>query len=200
MLGKPIIVASNKAAKAAALFSDEQLVESIIKKGSQQHFRMLIARYQEKVHSIALSVLGPGRYSDAEDVAQDVFVKIYRQLDSFRGQSKFSTWLYRVAFNLAIDHQRKHTRHKAEDLDNHPEPTSDRHAENVQMELQHAALIASAIEKLDPQQQMILRLFYWQGFKTREIAEVLGSPEGTVKVYLLRARKQLASLLEELKV
>ena len=180
------------------MFSDEQLLESILNKGDPHHFRMLIARYQAKVHSIALSVLGPGRQSDAEDVAQDVFVKVYRQLDSFRAESKFSTWIYRIAINLSIDHQRKHARHKAEDLDKYPEPSSDRHAEQTQFALERAALIEAAVTKLDPFQQMIVRLFYWQGFKTREIAEVLGSPEGTVKVYLLRARQILALSLEEL--
>lgn len=181
------------------MFSDEQLVESILNKGDPHHFRMLITRYQAKVHAIALSVLGPGRQSDAEDVAQEVFVKIYRQLDSFRGQSKFSTWLYRISINLAIDHQRKHARHQADNLDKHPEPASHHHAEHAQLEREQAARVESAVAQLDPRLQMIVRLFYWQGFKTREIAEVLATPEGTVKVYLLRARKILAGKLEELK-
>jgi RNA polymerase sigma-70 factor (ECF subfamily) len=181
------------------MFSDEQLVENILNKGDPHHFRMLIARYQAKVHAIALSVLGPGKLSDAEDVAQEVFVKIYRQLDSFRGQSKFSTWLYRISINLAIDHQRKQNRHKADNLDQHPEPVSGHHAEQAQLEREQVARVESAVAQLNPRLQMIIRLFYWQGFKTREIAEVLATPEGTIKVYLLRARKILAGKLEELK-
>jgi RNA polymerase sigma factor (sigma-70 family) len=196
--GKPLLSQSDTGDKGPSVYSDEQLLETILNKGSHSHFRMLVARYQAKVHSIALSILGPGRQSDAEDVAQDVFVKVYRQLDSFRGDSKFSTWLYRISFNLAIDHQRKHARHQTEDPDHHPEPASFRHAEHDQLDREQAAIIESAIAKLDPRQQMIVRLYYWQGFKTREIAEVLGSPEGTIKVYLLRARKSLALILTEL--
>ena len=183
-----------------AVFSDEQLVDAILNKGDPHHFRMLIARYQAKVHAIALSVLGPGRLSDAEDVAQDVFVKIYRQLDSFRGQSKFSTWLYRVSINLAIDHQRRQARHQADDLDKHPEPVSGHNAEQAQHQQELAVRVESAVAQLDPRLQLIIRLFYWQGFKTREIAEVLATPEGTIKVYLLRARKILAGKLQEIKV
>jgi len=195
---KPMFSKADIATEPAAVFSDEQLVETIVNKGNQSHFRMLIARYQAKVHSIALSVLGPGRQSDAEDVAQEVFVKVYRQLDGFRAESKFSTWIYRITINLSIDHRRKHARHQAEDLGKYPEPSSDRHAEQTQLAREQAAMIETAVAKLDPRQQMIVRLFYWQGFKTREIAEVLGTPEGTVKVYLLRARQILAISLEGL--
>ena len=116
------------------VFSDEQLVKIIIRKSSQPHFRMLIARYQAKVQSIALSVLGPGKHADAEDVAQDVFVKVYQQLGKFRGDTRFSTWLYRVAMNMAIDHQRKHARHQGEELSGINEPVSLQTAEHDQLE------------------------------------------------------------------
>jgi RNA polymerase sigma-70 factor (ECF subfamily) len=196
---KPLRSVSDTTVENPGLYSDEQLIETILNKGGQHHFRMLIARHQTKVHAIALSVLGPGKQADAEDVAQEVFVKIYRQLDSFRGDSKFSTWLYRITYNLSIDHRRKHARHGADDLDNYTEPSTNQHAEHHQLEQEQAKLVASAVELLDSRQQVMIRMFYWQGFKTREIADVLGSPEGTVKVYLLRARQRLAVLLEELK-
>lgn len=72
---KPLRTQAETSTESPQVYSDEHLVETVLYKGSQSHFRMLIARYQVKVHSIALSVLGAGKQSDAEDVAQEVFVK-----------------------------------------------------------------------------------------------------------------------------
>lgn len=179
------------------VFSDEALVESFVRHSNQQHFRMLIARYRMKVHSIALSVLGPRRTADAEEVAQEVFVRLYQKLDAFRGESKFSTWLYRMAFNQAIDHLRRSNRQHAEPLDDVAEISVEETAATAHQRTERAARVRAAIEQLPQSQRVITHLFYWLGYKTREIAEVIGTPENTVKVYLSRARARLAELLED---
>lgn len=178
-------------------WSDEALVEAIVLRGSRHHFSTLMARYKDKVYRIALSLLGPSRHAEAEDVAQEVFIRLYERLESFRGDSRFSTWLYRLAINTGIDHQRREKRHRAIGLDEAPEQTSPDSAIRSIEQSRQSAYVRKAVESLPDTQRMMVHLFYWLGFKIREIAEVMDCPEGTVKVYLQRARMQLAGLLGE---
>ena len=144
-------------------------------------------------------MLGTARQADAEDVTQEVFVKLFHHLQKFRGQSKFSTWLYRVSINLAIDCLRKQSKHEADELDQFNQPVSHRNAEHNHLDREKSDSVLAAIAKLEHSQRMIIHLYYWQGFKIREVAEILDCPEGTIKVYLLRAREKLSSLLERMK-
>lgn len=98
-------------------WSDEALMEAIVKRGSQQHFRALMARYKTRVHQLCLSVLGPSQQAQAEDAAQEVFARLHQCLDLFRGDCRFSTWLHRIAINTAIDYQRQNSRFQASELD-----------------------------------------------------------------------------------
>lgn len=184
-------------ARRTDAWSDEALVEAIVKRGSQQHFRTLLARYKVRVHQIALSVLGPTQAAQAEDVTQEVFISLYRRLDQFRGDCKFSTWIYRLAVNAAIDFKRANSRHAGPAIDDVslpgvsfalPEGTDDQKLERGV----HQALLA-----LPESQRMMVYLYYWLELKIREIAEVLDCPQGTVKVYLKRARAALAESLGE---
>jgi RNA polymerase sigma-70 factor (ECF subfamily) len=184
--------------QAGDAWSDEALVEAIVKRGSQRHFAALMARYKQKVHHIALSVLGPSRHAEAEDVAQEVFVKLYQRLDSFKGDSRFSTWLYRIAFNTCIDHVRREAKHDTLDLDSIVEPESGDDAASLTEHRERSMRVVIAVASLPGTQRTMVHLHYWLGFKTREIAEVMGCPEGTVKVYLQRARKRLAGSLGEM--
>ena len=174
--------------------SDQALVDAIVHRGSQRHFSTLIARHKTRVHHIALSVLGPGRQAAAEDVAQEVFIRLHDRLASFRGDSSFSTWLYRMAFNQAIDHQRRQRRHEGVPLDGLKEPGFAERADDDAVR----SAIRTAVEQLGRTQRIMVHLHYWMGYRIREIAEILGCPEGTVKVYLARARNQLASALDGL--
>lgn len=178
-------------------WSDEALVEAIVKRGSQKHFLTLLTRYKVRVHQIALSVLGPGQVAQAEDVAQEVFIALYQRLDRFRGECKFSTWLYRLAVNAAIDFKRANARHRGASLEQVTLP-------GVTFELPDAGSsrqqkqIQEALQELPESQRMMIYLFYWLELKMREIAEVLDCPLGTVKVYLKRARTALAESLGDI--
>lgn len=179
-------------------WSDEALVEAIVQRGSQRHFAALVARYKDKVHRIALSVLGPARQAEAEDVTQEVFIRLFRRLESFRGDSRFSTWLYRLSFNTCIDHARREARHDTLALEQVAEPAYADDAAGSMERDRRAARVMRAVESLPRTQRMMIHMFYWLGFRVREIAEVMDCPEGTVKVYLRRARKQLAARLGDL--
>jgi len=179
------------------VWSDEALVHSIINKGSEHHFRTLMARYKTRVHHLSLSVLGPARQALAEDVTQEVFIKLYRCLDSFRGDCKFSTWVHRIAINTAIDCLRANRRFDGEELTDKQLP-DETDSLSPEWESQYdSILLKRAIEQLPQTQRMMIYQFYWLELKINEIAEILGCPEGTVKVYLSRARNSLAELLED---
>lgn len=176
--------------------ADEALVKSIVNGGNQIHFQTLLARYKVKVHHIALSILGPSQQAQAEDVAQEIFIKLYQRLDSFRGDCRFSTWLYRLAINAAIDFQRKNRKFEADDIDRLVIPGT---ATNIESEIEAgetSVKVQEAIATLPQTQRMMVYLFYWLGFRIREIAEVMDCPQGTVKVYLSRAKQHLAVELE----
>lgn len=195
----------SRAASAAAeretsrpdAWSDEALIEAIVKRGSQPHFRTLLARYKVRVHQIALSVLGPSQTAQAEDVAQEVFISLYQRLDQFRGDCKFSTWVYRLAVNAAIDFKRSNKRHAGVSLEESMLPGQA--AEHGSAGGPVDARVQQALNALPESQRMMVYLYYWLELKLREIAEVLDCPEGTVKVYLKRARATLAESLGSLK-
>lgn len=193
---------SNRAAepgKAAVshsdTLSDEALVEAIVRRGNQGHFRLLLTRHKVRVHQIALSVLGPSQSAQAEDVAQEVFISVFSRLDQFRGDCRFSTWLYRLAINAAIDFRRANARHQGVSMDDETLPGTEGGLPDEQDDPRRRVLIQKAMRELPESQRMMVHLFYWLDLKVREIAEVMDCPEGTVKVYLQRARNSLAASL-----
>lgn len=161
-------------------------------------FDDLVARHRDRVFRVALSVLGPGAEADAEDVAQEAFVRAYRRLASFRGESRIGTWLYRVAFNLAVDHRRRTGRRGAEiggeALDALPAPGGDPH--RVARDGESTRLVRRLLDTLPEAQRAALHLHYWMGHTVAEIAELLDVAEGTVKSYLHRGRERLRAELE----
>jgi RNA polymerase sigma-70 factor (ECF subfamily) len=178
--------------------SDNDTIQLVLK-GDQQAFATLVARYQNYVFTIILRHL-PSR-EDAEEVAQDVFVKAYRSLADFRGDSKFSTWLYTIATTSSITFLRKH-KLDVQSLDN--EQVYGR-AENMdggmnanQVEQKSKiAMVNSAIKLLSPDDAQVITLFYKGEQSLDEIAQVLGQETNTIKVRLHRARQRLKEKMEK---
>ena len=157
-------------------------------------FEELVASQKERVFRVALSVLGPGRESEAEDVAQEAFVRAYRALPGFRGESRLSTWVHRLAFNLAVDHRRAAGRRPIgaagsgggvgeEAMARLParDPGSDPYRASRDAERRRA----------------VLHLHYWLGCTVREIGDLLDLPPGTVKSHLHRGRERLGKELAD---
>ncbi len=163
-------------------------------------FAELVAREKERVFRVALSVLGPGSEAEAEDVTQEVFVRAYRSLTSFRGESRLSTWIYRLAFNLAVDHRRRLGRRREQPdpgpLEVAPDaaPSSDPYRRARQAERSRA--VRRALARLPEERRAVLHLHYWMGHTVAEIGELLDLPAGTVKSHLHRAREALREELE----
>ena len=172
--------------------TDATLVAGYRNHGDQEAFAELVRRYRQPVFRLVVSILGPGFAAEAEEVTQDVFLRVHGALDTFRGESQFSSWIYRIAFNIALNLKAR-VRYRAphlgdEVLAGRSAPASD--------PVDRLALM-TAIEELPEIYQSALRLHYWMGASIEEIAEFIGVPENTVKSYLHRARHLLYGMLEK---
>ena len=164
------------------------------KKGDAAAFEQLADRHYTAVYRAAYRWCG--RREDAEDIAQDVFVKVARKIGTFAGKSTFKTWLYRITVNTAMDFGRKRStrqtyeRNRAsEPADNNPEPTP--------QEAMSARQIMEAIDSLPARQKAAALLVWAEGFTHKEAARILECAEATVSAHLFQARKTLSHMLEE---
>jgi RNA polymerase sigma-70 factor (ECF subfamily) len=178
------------------LSDDASLIAATLA-GDSAAFGRLVGLYQDRLYNSLLRVTGSA--DDAGDIAQDAFVQAYAKLDSFRGSSAFYTWLYRIAYNLAMSQARR--RHKAasleaiksnlgeEPIDGQPTPEANlERREQVDM-------VRAALAELSPDYRAILVLREIDGCRYDEIAEILELPVGTVRSRLFRARKHLRDQL-----
>jgi RNA polymerase sigma-70 factor, ECF subfamily len=178
--------------------SDSQLVARV-QSGDQQAFAELVRRHSTPVFRLAVSILGREFIAEAEDVAQEVFLKVHHAIESFRGESEFSSWIYRITFNRAVNLKAR-VRFRSPHADETvlcraatPGPGPDRQVETAQRD----QALAECIRTLPEVYQSALRLYYWLGTGVGEAAALLGVPENTVKSYLHRARQLLHGMLKE---
>lgn len=173
--------------------------------GDVAAFEQLINEHQKRIFSIAYRVAG--NPDDAADMAQEVLVKIFKNINKFKGDSKFSTWIYRVATNTCLDELKRLKRHKAYSLDQELEtedgavsvdvedtaPTPEQSAERKAIR----SAVNSAIAKLGEEHKKVIILRDIQGFSYEEIAKMLNCSDGTVKSRISRARAQLKKILSQ---
>jgi RNA polymerase sigma-70 factor, ECF subfamily len=170
---------------------DALLVQQFLVTGSVDDFETLVRRHQHNVFKIAVAVLGRGSESRAEDVTQDVMLQVYRKLRTFESRSRFATWLYRIAYNRALDELRSNRARPETELHDQP-ATAMREASG---DLLRDAALADCISRLPDAHRTAVHLHYWLGHSSMEIADLLGVQSGTVKVWLFRARHVLAQCL-----
>jgi RNA polymerase sigma-70 factor (ECF subfamily) len=155
-------------------------------------YSVLVDRHKDMVYSIALKILK--NREDAEELAQDVFMKAYQSLKSFKRESKFSTWLYRIAYNSAISKTRK-KQFITTDLDyNIVENYSiDEIKEDVERlsDDEQKKIVNTILEKLNPEESILITLFYFSEKTTEDISIITGLSQSNVKVRLHRLRKRL---------
>ena len=178
---------------------DSDLVAAYRERGDQQAFTELVRRYREPVFRLALSILGPGFAGEAEEVAQEVFLRVHHALASFRGDAQFSSWIYRIAFNQAIN-LKERVRYSAPHLNEEVLAATPSSAADPLRLLESARsnrALLECVNELPEIYQSALRLHYWMGSSVAEIAALIGVPENTVKSYLHRARQRLHEMLKE---
>jgi len=185
--------------------SDTALVERALA-NDLAAFEQLVARYQNKIVGFVARMLHDS--DEAEDVAQEVFIKAYRSLDSFRGASSFSTWLYRIATNLCIDRSRKRKRSPQsaysldEPIDTEDEGSGRREIPDFSAEPQSGVerdelrrQVRQTMAEMPEKLRAVLVMCDLQGMAYEEIAAALDCPIGTVKSRLFHARADLARRL-----
>lgn len=173
----------------------EQLIARI-RSGDHRAFELLVNEYKGVVYSLTLQMLKSRE--EAEEVAQDVFVKVYKSIGSFKGDSKFSTWLYRVTRNRCLDYLKKKriTYNElviSDSLITQLDETTN--ALEMMMENERNKKLRKCLEHLSAEDSAILTLFYFQEKKLNELADVLDISVNLAKVRLHRARKRLATVL-----
>jgi RNA polymerase sigma-70 factor (ECF subfamily) len=196
------------AARTTIAFDDLAMVERC-RKGDMQGFALLVAKYQDRVMNL-VSRLCP-RAADAEDLAQEVFLKALEKLGTFRGGSQFYTWLFRIAVNMAVSQRRRDGRIRFRPLGDGDEIGSSQAAtlmaaaqrrfpspDASAISAETGAIVSAALEELEEELRVVVVLRDIEDMSYEEIAQVLEAPAGTVKSRLHRARLALREKLAKL--
>ncbi len=177
--------------------TDQSIIDAILD-GDAKSYTVLVNRYKDLVFTLALRMLK--HREEAEEVAQDAFIKVYKSLNKFKGDSKFSTWIYRVTYNTCLDRIKKnkkyfndvpidaYTENKLETIDN---------ALELMIAEEKSAFIKGCVNQLNSENSYLITLFYFEELSLDEIAKIVGMKANAVKVKLFRARKKLAVILEQ---
>lgn len=171
---------------------ERELVERC-RRGEVGAFEELVDRYKSLVFAMIMRTL-PDR-SQAEDLAQDVFLRIHRGLPYFRGEARLSTWIYRIVVNVCMQDRRRGPSSISLDDANARVATptaADRHADDLELRDR----LEKAIAQLPAQYRLLIAAHYLRGVQYEDLAEAMNLPLGTVKTQLHRAKKQLRMLLE----
>jgi RNA polymerase sigma-70 factor (ECF subfamily) len=172
--------------------------------GDASAFQALVERHRTMVYRVAYQFAG--NHHDAEDIAQEVFIKVYRSLDKFRQDAQLSSWMYRIVMNACIDHRRRHApaasapfgEEAEQKMLNTPEETPGPEARAYAGEL--GEVLETEIARLPPGQRIVFVMRHHQGLKLCEIASALGLAEGTVKRQLHAAVHRLRHALTQANV
>ena len=173
--------------------SDHQLIEQILA-GRKDLFNSLVLKYQDYAFTIALRIVK--HKEEAEEAAQDAFVKAFSALKYFNRQAKFSTWLFRIVFNTAISYQRKHKR-RMEAIETDSYEIGQQANDPVETE-DKKRFIQKAMAGLSPVDSTIITLYYFREHSLEEISDITGLKASAAKVRLFRARKKLAEQLKNI--
>jgi RNA polymerase sigma-70 factor (ECF subfamily) len=190
----------NSRDSANNLDDDDIFLDKLVS-GDEEAFRKLVSRHSQIVYNISLRMVRDREL--AEDLTQEVFVKVYKALPRFRRRSKLSTWLYRIAYNTAMTElERARYRYEMDDVEDErlqgKLDSAREFNDNILDKLERdelAARVESLIEKLNPEQRMVMTLYYNGEKSYKEISEIMGLPMGTVKTLLFRAKAGLRAML-----
>jgi RNA polymerase sigma-70 factor (ECF subfamily) len=175
--------------------NEKDTIERILD-GDLSSFKVLVRQHERLVIGMVRRIIKD--QNDVEDLCQEVFIKVFKNLHSFKYQSKLSTWIGQIAFTTAFNHVKKISgkKHVAVDLDafEHTYQTSD-DPESLLIQKSTSAFIQGEVAKLPLPYRTVLTLYHLQELSYSEISEITGMPDGTVKSYLFRARKLLKDKL-----
>ena len=200
------VVARHARPRATVSAEEKALIERC-KRGDLAAFNDLVRKYEKQVYNFAYRLTG--NYDDANDIAQEAFLRVYNAIGSFRGDASFSTWLFRITTNVFLDERKRARAHPHASLDEYvdleessvtrqiedPSPTPDLVTEGRE----RAEILQDAIRSLPEYQRAVVTLYHSQQKSYEEIAEIMEQPIGTVKSRLNRARLALKEKLTPLR-
>ncbi|WP_296143507.1 sigma-70 family RNA polymerase sigma factor [uncultured Flavobacterium sp.] len=176
---------------------DQHYITQIIG-GNTNAFSVLVERYKDLIFSLALKMVK--NREEAEEVAQDTFIKVFNSLEKFKGDSKFSTWIYKVAYNTCLDRMKKNKKDEGNiNIDNFSEHLvkTMENALSKMMDEERKKSIQDCLNLLPSDEGFLLTLFYFEDQSLEEIAKIMDITANNAKVKLFRSRKKLASILKE---
>jgi len=189
-----------------AAAEDRALVRRV-QRGDASAFNDLILKYEKIVFNFAYRLTQ--NYDDANDVAQDAFIRAYNAINSFRGDAAFSTWIFRITTNVFLDERKRRRAHPQQSLDEYASQEEQREGmqvedpgptpEDIVTEKDRQRILAEAVQSLPQYQRTMVVLYHQQQKSYEEIAEIMELPIGTVKSRLNRARIALKEKLQEMK-
>lgn len=180
--------------------NDDLHIISDILAGKVRRYDAIVDRYSRQVFSLIVRVVQNAE--EAEELAQDTFLKAFQHLNRFHASSSFATWLYRIAYNTALSASRRkplpEVNFETESLANLSDSKVDEILDDPNPTEQLLNRLESAIDMLSPDERVIVTLFYLQGTSIAEISRIVGIKESTLKVQLMRIRKKLYLLITQM--
>ena len=180
-------------------FLEDHHYIKLAQKGDMQAFGLLVQKHQRLVYTLAVRMMK--NPEEAQEAAQDTFVKVFQSLSLFEGKSKFTTWIYRIVYNECLTRLRKtkqNFRLLEEITDNPEEPSDFQDGLEIMHQEERSALVKKGIELLNPSEAIVLTLFYLEDQSIKEIACITSLTESNVKVQLHRGRKHLGQILQKI--
>jgi RNA polymerase sigma factor (sigma-70 family) len=183
---------------------DERILVERLKQGDEAAFKIIVETWQDMVFNTAIGIVQNAE--DAEDISQEVFVQVYNSISSFKGDSKFSTWLYRITITKSLDHERRKKRKKrfafvksifGEESEVVVNPPDFHHPGVVMDQKENAAALFKAIDKLPENQKIAFTLHKVEGLSYQEVSEVMKTTVSSVESLMHRAKNNLKKNLEE---
>jgi RNA polymerase sigma-70 factor (ECF subfamily) len=176
--------------------SDQHYINLIIE-GDTNVFAILVDRYKGMVYSLSLKMLQ--NREEAEEAAQDTFIKIYKSLGRFKGDSKFSTWIYKITYNNCLDRLKKQKRSRAivsiNEFTEHEVKSLMNVLDTIE-ESERKQMMQDCLNLLPAEENFLLALYYFNENSLKEISAIMGINENNVKIKLFRSRKKLAAILK----
>lgn len=178
-------------------FTEDQYYINLVLAGNTNSFAPLVDRYKDFVFTLALKMLKNNE--EAEEIAQDTFIKVFNSLHKYKGESKFSTWIYKITYNTCLDVLKKKKKQKEvtyiEDFSEHQTKVLEEILDTIDEKEKHQA-IQNCLEQLPADEAFLLTLYYFDDQSIEEIAKIMNSSTSNIKVKLFRTRKKLASIFK----
>ena len=172
-------------------------IEQILS-GKSNSYSYIVDRHKNNVYNLAIRI--SGNHEEAEEIAQDSFLKAYRSLNGFKMKSSFATWLYRIVYNTAISHIRIKKRDTLS-LEDFPADATDfiginQNEEEAENEYR-SSLVNFALQKISGEERGLISLYYYEEMSMEEISDIMGISKSNIKVKLFRARQKMMGIIEK---